>query len=57
MLERLMLAQAQECFFENVVADNKPLLCSKVAKQVGSFYEEAYAALVLPPLNQYMDRT
>lgn len=57
MLERLMLAQAQECFFEKVVADNKPSLCSKVAKQVGSFYEEAYAALVLPPLNQHMDRT
>lgn len=58
MLERLMLAQAQECFFEKVVTDNKPpLLCSKVAKQVGSFYEEAYAALVLPPLNQHFDRT
>ena len=57
MLERLMLAQAQECFFEKVAADNKPSICSKVAKQVGSFYEEAYAALVLPPLNQHFDRT
>nr|PNR49661.1 hypothetical protein PHYPA_011557 [Physcomitrium patens] len=57
MLERLMLAQAQECFFEKVVADNKSLLCSKVAKQVGTFYEEACAALLLPPLNQHMDRT
>ena len=36
MLERLMLAQAQECFFEKVISDGKPhALCSKVAKQVG----------------------
>eukprot|EP00245_Coleochaete_scutata_P013859 TRINITY_DN574_c0_g2_i2.p1 TRINITY_DN574_c0_g2~~TRINITY_DN574_c0_g2_i2.p1 ORF type:complete len:730 (-),score=195.09 TRINITY_DN574_c0_g2_i2:235-2424(-) len=58
MLERLMLAQAQECFFEKVLGDGKsPGLCSKVAKQVGLFYEEAYAALVLPPLNQHFDKT
>ncbi|CAK9200542.1 unnamed protein product [Sphagnum troendelagicum] len=58
MLERLMLAQAQECFFEKVVGDKKPSsICSKVAKQVGLFYEEALAALVLPPLNQHFDRT
>ncbi|KAJ7552040.1 hypothetical protein O6H91_06G039700 [Diphasiastrum complanatum] len=58
MLERLMLAQAQECFYEKVLVDNKPSsLCSKVAKQVGLYYEEAYAALILPPLNQHFDRT
>eukprot|EP00850_Spirogloea_muscicola_P014537 SM000105S13882 [mRNA] locus=s105:279655:285368:- [translate_table: standard] len=58
MLERFMLAQAQECFFEKVLADGKPpILCSKVAKQVGMYYEEAYAALLLPPLNQHFDRT
>lgn len=35
MLERLMLAQAQECFFEKVIADEKPPgICSKVARQV-----------------------
>jgi len=57
MLERLMLAQAQECFFEKAVSENKQSsLCSKIAKQVGLFYEEAYAALVLPPLNQHFDR-
>ncbi|PKU59754.1 hypothetical protein MA16_Dca021751 [Dendrobium catenatum] len=34
MLERLMLAQAQECFFEKVIADAKPHgICSKVARQ------------------------
>jgi programmed cell death 6-interacting protein len=35
MLEKLMLTQAQECFFENVIAGGKPpALCSKVARQV-----------------------
>ncbi|KAH9287555.1 hypothetical protein KI387_031672 [Taxus chinensis] len=58
MLERLMLAQAQECFFEKVISDGKPhALCSKVARQVSLYYEEAHAALNLPPLNQHFDRT
>eukprot|EP01018_Ginkgo_biloba_P023116 Gb_12639 [translate_table: standard] len=58
MLERLMLAQAQECFFEKVISDGKPnSLCAKVARQVSLYYEEAYAALNLPPLNQHFDRT
>ncbi|KAL0912401.1 hypothetical protein M5K25_018369 [Dendrobium thyrsiflorum] len=58
MLERLMLAQAQECFFEKVIADAKPHgICSKVARQVGLFYEEAYATLNAAPLNQHFDRT
>jgi programmed cell death 6-interacting protein len=36
MLETLMLAQAQECMFDKVIADSKGVtLCSKVAKQVG----------------------
>ncbi|WVZ59474.1 hypothetical protein U9M48_009608 [Paspalum notatum var. saurae] len=58
MLEKLMLAQAQECFFEKVIAGGKPpALCSKVARQVGIFYEEAYAALSAPPLSQHFDKT
>ncbi|MCO5551976.1 hypothetical protein L7F22_005484 [Adiantum nelumboides] len=57
MLERLMLAQAQECFFEKAVSDGKPsLLCGKLARQVSLYYEEALAALLLPPLNQHFDR-
>lgn len=37
MLEKLMLAQAQECFFQKVIGDAKPPgLCSKVARQVNS---------------------
>ncbi|XP_058097745.1 vacuolar-sorting protein BRO1 [Magnolia sinica] len=58
MLEKLMLAQAQECFFEKVIADGKPPgLCAKVSRQVGLYYEEAYAALNVQPLNQHFDRT
>ncbi|XP_064944989.1 vacuolar-sorting protein BRO1-like [Musa acuminata AAA Group] len=58
MLEKLMLAQAQECFFEKVIGDAKPpVICSKVARQVGLYYEETYAALNAPPLNQHFDRT
>ncbi|XP_042375845.1 vacuolar-sorting protein BRO1-like [Zingiber officinale] len=58
MLEKLMLAQAQECFFEKVIADAKPpALCSKVARQVGLYYEETHATLNAPPLNQHFDRT
>ncbi|CAN6310618.1 unnamed protein product [Urochloa humidicola] len=58
MLEKLMLAQAQECFFEKVIAGGKPpALCSKVARQVGIFYEEAYAALSAAPLSQHFDRS
>jgi programmed cell death 6-interacting protein len=35
MLERLMLAQAQECCFERALAGGKsPAVCSKVARQV-----------------------
>ncbi|TVU02382.1 hypothetical protein EJB05_52116, partial [Eragrostis curvula] len=58
MLDKLMLAQAQECFFEKVVAGGKPpALCSKVARQVGIYYEEAYAALSAPPLSQHFDKS
>lgn len=58
MLEKLMLAQAQECFFEKVIADGKPPgLCAKVARQVGLYYEEAHAALSVQPLSQHFDRT
>ncbi|KAI0501053.1 hypothetical protein KFK09_019271 [Dendrobium nobile] len=58
MLERLMLAQAQECFFEKVITDSKPPgLCSKIARQVGLYYEEAHKALAAPPLSTHFERT
>jgi len=48
MLERLMLAQAQECFFEKVIGDSKPPgLCSKVARQVGRLDSHCAAVLDL----------
>lgn len=36
MLERLMLAQAQECVFENTIAKGStPGVCAKISRQVG----------------------
>lgn len=57
MLENLMLAQAQECFFDMAVGNSKPpSLCSKIARQVALFYEETHAALNDPVLNRHFDR-
>ncbi|KAI3796106.1 hypothetical protein L1987_38770 [Smallanthus sonchifolius] len=58
MLERLMLAQAQECVFENSIAKGStPGVCSKISRQVGLYYEEALAALNVAPLTQHFDKT
>ncbi|KAA8532612.1 hypothetical protein F0562_032572 [Nyssa sinensis] len=58
MLERLMLAQAQECVFENTIAKGStPGVCAKISRQVGLYYEEALAALNVAPLNQHFDKT
>ncbi|KAL5553360.1 hypothetical protein UlMin_040761 [Ulmus minor] len=57
MLERLMLAQAQECVFENSIAKGStPGVCAKISRQVGLYYEETLAALTAPPLNQHFDK-
>ncbi|KAK8940431.1 hypothetical protein KSP39_PZI010337 [Platanthera zijinensis] len=57
MLEKFMLAQAQECFFEKVMSDSKPPgLCSKIAMQVGLYYEEAHNVLATPPLSTHFER-
>ncbi|KAL0326939.1 UNVERIFIED_CONTAM: Vacuolar-sorting protein BRO1 [Sesamum angustifolium] len=57
MLERLMLAQAQECVYENTIAKgSSPAVCAKISRQVGLFYEEALAALSVAPLNQHFDK-
>ncbi|KAG6579232.1 Vacuolar-sorting protein BRO1, partial [Cucurbita argyrosperma subsp. sororia] len=57
MLERLMLAQAQECVFENTIAKGStPGVCAKISRQVGLYYEEALAALNSPPLSQHFDK-
>ncbi|CAI9296838.1 unnamed protein product [Lactuca saligna] len=58
MLERLMLAQAQECVFENTIAKGStPGVCAKISRQAGLYYEEAVAALNVTPLNQHFDKT
>ncbi|KAJ0726946.1 putative BRO1 domain, ALIX V-shaped domain, BRO1 domain superfamily protein [Helianthus annuus] len=57
MLERLMLAQAQECVFENSIAKGSSSgVCSKISKQVSLFYEEALAALNVAPLTNHFDK-
>ncbi|CAM8939298.1 unnamed protein product [Rhodiola kirilowii] len=57
MLEKLMLAQAQECVFENTIAKGStPGVCSKISRQVGVFYEEALAALTVAPLRQHFEK-
>uniref|UniRef100_A0A7N0V9M5 BRO1 domain-containing protein n=1 Tax=Kalanchoe fedtschenkoi TaxID=63787 RepID=A0A7N0V9M5_KALFE len=57
MLERLMLAQAQECVFENTIAKGStPGVCAKISRQVGIFYEEALAALNVAPLSQHFEK-
>ncbi|XP_022152294.1 vacuolar-sorting protein BRO1 [Momordica charantia] len=57
MLERLMLAQAQECVFENTIAKGStPGVCAKISRQVGLYYEEALAALNAAPLSQHFDK-
>lgn len=57
MLERLMLAQAQECVFENTIAKGStPGVCAKISRQVGVYYEEALAALSVAPLNQHFEK-
>lgn len=58
MLEKLMLAQAQECVFENTIAKGStPGVCAKISRQVGLYYEEALAALNVAPLSQHFDKS
>ncbi|CAN1138160.1 Vacuolar-sorting protein BRO1 [Linum perenne] len=57
MLEKLMLAQAQECVFENTIAKgSSPGVCAKISRQVGLYYEEALAALNVAPLKDHFDK-
>ncbi|KAG4159363.1 hypothetical protein ERO13_D02G171500v2 [Gossypium hirsutum] len=57
MLERLMLAQAQECVFENTIAKGStPGVCAKISRQVGLYYEEALATLNAAPLKDHFEK-
>ncbi|KAM7274420.1 hypothetical protein ACFE04_016286 [Oxalis oulophora] len=57
MLEKLMLAQAQECVFENAVAKGSSHgVCAKVSRQVGLYYEEVLGAVNVAPLKDHFER-
>ncbi|KAG2321340.1 hypothetical protein Bca52824_014553 [Brassica carinata] len=57
MLERLMVAQAQECVFENTIAKGStPGVSAKISRQAGIFYEEALAALTASPLKDHFEK-
>lgn len=56
MLENLMLAQAQECFFVKATVDGKsPGICARLAKQAELFYREALNNTKQPPLKDRID--
>ncbi|KAF8672411.1 hypothetical protein HU200_049621 [Digitaria exilis] len=57
--ERLMLAQALECYFELAVAGGKPpALCSKIARQVSLDYHEVFVKLgILQQHQQPIDKS
>jgi hypothetical protein len=58
LLVWLMLAQAQECAHIKAVADNKsPGILAKLAKQAGSYYQEAYKAVTAGSLSGHFDKT
>ncbi|KAI7841696.1 hypothetical protein COHA_004563 [Chlorella ohadii] len=58
MLEKLMLAQAQECVLEKAIADKKASgVVARLAKQCAVFYRECATLLAASPLNQHFDRS
>ncbi|XP_078156917.1 vacuolar-sorting protein BRO1-like [Carex rostrata] len=57
MLEKLMVAQAQECFFNRAVRKGLlPTTCSMAAREVELYYEEVLHALSTVPLSQHFDK-
>ncbi|KAL4574460.1 hypothetical protein LXL04_021292 [Taraxacum kok-saghyz] len=57
MLERLMLAQTQECVFENTIAKGSTFgVCTKISRQASLYYEGKVAALNATPLDQHFDK-
>jgi programmed cell death 6-interacting protein len=58
MLERLMLAQAQECVADKAAADGKaPATLARLFKQVALYYDECSRLLAAPPLGDHFDRS
>lgn len=57
LLSQLMLAQAQECFYEKAVKGGmKPSIVSKLAAQVGAFYESSLKLMQADPLKGYVGK-
>eukprot|EP00891_Asterochloris_glomerata_P000589 jgi/Astpho2/589/e_gw1.00013.8.1_t len=58
MLEKLCLAQAQECVFEKARTDKKsPAILARLAKQVSVLYEDVLRLLSCDPLRSHFDRS
>lgn len=58
MLEKLMLAQAQECVLEKAAVDHKsPALQARLAKQIALFYDECSRLLTNKPLSDHFDKS
>lgn len=58
MLERLMLAQAQECVLDKAAADGKAAATlARLAKQVAVFYDETSRLLSAKPLGDHFDKS
>lgn len=58
MLERLMLAQAQECVFHKAALDRKsPGTQARLAKQAASMYAEVAALFAAPALASHFERS
>lgn len=57
-LSNLMLAQAQECFFEKALKGNmQPTILTKLAAQTAEYYDTVYSLFNLPSLKPNIDKT
>eukprot|EP00966_Prymnesium_polylepis_P072170 1676185-Prymnesium_polylepis.1 len=58
MMRKLMLAQAQRCFYEKAALEGmSPKLLSKISAQVGAFYADVLSDLTRPPLGSHIHKT
>lgn len=57
LLSQLMLAQAQECFYEKAVKGAmKPSIVAKLAAQVGSYYDSSLKLMQADPLKGFVNK-
>ncbi|GBF91561.1 hypothetical protein Rsub_04301 [Raphidocelis subcapitata] len=58
MMERLMLAQAQECVYHKAVMDGKtPSTIARLAKQAAAMYGEVCASFAAPALQSHFEKS